>query len=375
MSSITGVLPPRNKSQRIMARKEKEAIAQKQQSKRVIPTIHNPQPANVCLGLNEFTDTLNAFPRGIISYFTLLKEIEAKCVYTIPHLQAYIRRFLEMKNNHPKRGKLLARIRECIQEIMPCLEEKMHVATIASDQVKKYVKKLDDSFEIIANVEIPEIIRIGPMWEPCMKVSEPKTLQQQRSESRREALAAKKAKNGDDESDSMTGAEDSSGPSLSSSKKKAKKDRTTQNAFIPVTTPSSSSKKRKAENEIYQQNSGVNNKTANNNNILDISQAKKNKTTKRKDTKKESDALKSNGNGQDATSRSQRAKKEEKEYTAYSPITEAEPVYCYCQQVSYGEMVGCDGENCEKEWFHLPCTGLKELPKGEWFCDDCKANM
>jgi inhibitor of growth protein 3 len=38
-------------------------------------------------------------------------------------------------------------------------------------------------------------------------------------------------------------------------------------------------------------------------------------------------------------------------------------------------MVGCDGEFCEKEWFHLPCTGLKELPKGEWYCDDCKAKM
>lgn len=54
-------------------------------------------------------------------------------------------------------------------------------------------------------------------------------------------------------------------------------------------------------------------------------------------------------------------------------VEDDEPLYCYCQQVSYGEMVGCDGEHCEREWFHLPCTGLKELPKGEWYCDDCKA--
>jgi hypothetical protein len=41
-----------------------------------------------------------------------------------------------------------------------------------------------------------------------------------------------------------------------------------------------------------------------------------------------------------------------------------EPRYCYCNSVSYGEMVGCDAENCEREWFHLPCVGLKVAPKG-----------
>lgn len=41
-----------------------------------------------------------------------------------------------------------------------------------------------------------------------------------------------------------------------------------------------------------------------------------------------------------------------------------EPRYCYCNSVSYGEMVGCDADNCEREWFHLPCVGLKVAPKG-----------
>ncbi len=41
-----------------------------------------------------------------------------------------------------------------------------------------------------------------------------------------------------------------------------------------------------------------------------------------------------------------------------------EDVYCYCNQVSYGEMVACDGEGCPREWFHLECVGLKVAPKG-----------
>lgn len=30
----------------------------------------------------------------------------------------------------------------------------------------------------------------------------------------------------------------------------------------------------------------------------------------------------------------------------------AEPTYCICSQVSFGEMIACDNENCSIEWFH-----------------------
>ncbi|ORZ00092.1 hypothetical protein BCR42DRAFT_429927 [Absidia repens] len=50
-----------------------------------------------------------------------------------------------------------------------------------------------------------------------------------------------------------------------------------------------------------------------------------------------------------------------------------EPKYCYCNQVSFGDMVACDGDNCEKEWFHYSCVGLTAPPVGKWFCEDCAA--
>jgi Inhibitor of growth proteins N-terminal histone-binding len=49
-------------------------------------------------------------------------------------------------------------------------------------------------------------------------------------------------------------------------------------------------------------------------------------------------------------------------------IDEDEPTYCYCNSVSYGEMVGCDADGCEREWFHLECVGLKVAPKGNGMC-------
>ncbi|KYK55680.1 hypothetical protein DCS_07644 [Drechmeria coniospora] len=39
-----------------------------------------------------------------------------------------------------------------------------------------------------------------------------------------------------------------------------------------------------------------------------------------------------------------------------------EPTYCYCNSVSYGEMVACDADRCQREWFHLACVGLKVAP-------------
>jgi len=52
-----------------------------------------------------------------------------------------------------------------------------------------------------------------------------------------------------------------------------------------------------------------------------------------------------------------------------------EPRYCICNQVSYGDMVACDNEDCPYEWFHYPCVGITAPPKGKWYCAPCTASM
>ena len=51
-----------------------------------------------------------------------------------------------------------------------------------------------------------------------------------------------------------------------------------------------------------------------------------------------------------------------------------EPTYCLCEQVSYGEMIGCDNDSCPIEWFHFPCVQLVHKPKGKWFCPKCRGD-
>ena len=49
-----------------------------------------------------------------------------------------------------------------------------------------------------------------------------------------------------------------------------------------------------------------------------------------------------------------------------------EPTYCLCNQVSYGDMIGCDNVDCEVEWFHFNCVQLTHKPKGKWYCPRCR---
>ncbi|CAN9224969.1 unnamed protein product [Alternaria alternata] len=66
------------------------------------------------------------------------------------------------------------------------------------------------------------------------------------------------------------------------------------------------------------------------------------------------------------------------EVEAADEIDPDEPRYCICDDVSYGQMISCDN-NCDKEWFHLPCMNMTEddIPsrRAKWYCPDCRAQL
>lgn len=49
--------------------------------------------------------------------------------------------------------------------------------------------------------------------------------------------------------------------------------------------------------------------------------------------------------------------------------------YCSCQNVSFGNMVACDNDDCPYEWFHWGCVGLKSEPNGTWYCPECSEKL
>lgn len=48
--------------------------------------------------------------------------------------------------------------------------------------------------------------------------------------------------------------------------------------------------------------------------------------------------------------------------------------YCICgkDETYDSNMIQCEYENCEKEWFHFKCMGIKSDPEGSWYCPDHK---
>ena len=44
------------------------------------------------------------------------------------------------------------------------------------------------------------------------------------------------------------------------------------------------------------------------------------------------------------------------------------PTYCWCGKEESRKMIACDNPECELEWFHYECVGLKRKPRGKWFC-------
>jgi hypothetical protein len=47
----------------------------------------------------------------------------------------------------------------------------------------------------------------------------------------------------------------------------------------------------------------------------------------------------------------------------------------WCVQVSFGQMVGCENEDCLIEWFHFECVGLKEKVRAFSCWPQCKRSF
>ncbi|KAJ5577590.1 uncharacterized protein N7459_006554 [Penicillium hispanicum] len=58
-------------------------------------------------------------------------------------------------------------------------------------------------------------------------------------------------------------------------------------------------------------------------------------------------------------------------------IDSTEPRYCLCGDVSFGTMICCENPDCDREWFHLECVGLSEVPSrtAKWYCPECRVKF
>ena len=46
--------------------------------------------------------------------------------------------------------------------------------------------------------------------------------------------------------------------------------------------------------------------------------------------------------------------------------------WCFCRSEESGTRIGCDNDNCPIQWFHTLCLKIKSIPKGRWYCPECR---
>ncbi|EED24220.1 PHD finger domain protein (Ing1), putative [Talaromyces stipitatus ATCC 10500] len=136
---------------------------------------------------------------------------------------------------------------------------------------------------------------------------------------------------------------------------------------VVSTFSESQTRVRSSRNNNNNNNGGGNNNNNNNSETTTVSTTKRN--THKKSNSTVSAAYKAKAAQQEEEEESSREGDDEDD--------ESEPRYCYCNQVSFGEMVACDNDACPTEWFHLSCVGLAKPPgrNVKWYCTECKESM
>ncbi|EEB08097.1 ING family Png2 [Schizosaccharomyces japonicus yFS275] len=293
--------------------------------------------AEAFTALNVFSKTIVSIPDIVGSYFTSLKEVESEARDTEQEATDFIKELLE-NESQKKEGtnNWTDDLKDKLQRALPKLTTKVELVSDTLEQLSSCIERMDADFDYV-ELEFPPHLRFGSTAQPNGSSVSTNARQEGKREGKRENKRGQQSSSDNISTGGGTNQDSSThnGPSGST---------------LPVNTPS---KRRRGVAASVSRSA-----------TPPVSRAGSAAPSERKRGRR----------GEPKSFKSSTAS------TGVKPMQEVidehntkdEPLYCYCEQVSYGEMIGCDGENCKREWFHLPCVGLVEPPKGIWYCRDCE---
>ncbi|CAG8487915.1 10250_t:CDS:2 [Paraglomus brasilianum] len=261
--------------------------------------------------LDDYVDTIESLPSELQRNFSLMRELDARCEEAMNVVAKQAAFLLENAEHIAPEERIaeLKKLSDCLTESLKDAEEKCAMAQATYKTVDRHVRRLDDDLQRFEDEQMTGPGRIVPTAQPITSTTETPR------------------KNGQKEKD----------------KKESRDKRTHQTA---QEQPNNKRRKHK-DNGTPPPSNGRNGHD-------------KDRNDKPKKARKDSNK------GQRKTK-----DKQNNVQTTDMPIDPNEPTYCYCQQVSYGEMVACDDDECEIEWFHYACVDLKAPPPGKWYCKEC----
>lgn len=264
--------------------------------------------------LNDFCDAAEALPLALARHMTLMLETDAKSEGLQRKVSDDIDELLQSAAGaKDARAELITRIRENVVANLPFADEKDAIASVAVEEVERVLRRMRSDLRTSSENEFSSDIVNGSLQHPALQ---------------------------------QTPYSDGGGTGTRGAEARRREHHQNHAQLTNSTTPHK--RPRATQHAAVQPVHGATSATAASRQWTGLPPVP---SGKRNETKELTDQL---------------LRREEQQ---------KEDVYCYCRQVSYGQMIGCDGEDCPREWFHLDCIGLKEPPKGQWFCRECHEQM
>ncbi|RGB38101.1 hypothetical protein C1646_693125 [Rhizophagus diaphanus] len=286
------------------------------------PTISTSRLENNLMYLDDYLDTLESLPAELQRNLTLMRQLDANTQDAIDNVAIQATNLLDNLPDLSREEKVeqLKKLGSLLTDSLKNGEERVSLATSTYDTVDRHIRRLDDDLQKFEDEQMTGPGRISPTAAANVARDQEVTRKQnQKNEKEKKESKEKRAQQNNETSNHK--------------KRKTNKDTATP---PPAASRNHGEKEREKPNKRKKENS------------------KNSKTKATVTTEKTND---------------------DTQAAADMPIDPNEPVYCYCQQVSWGEMVACDNNECEIEWFHYPCVSLKAQPKGKWYCPDCTEKL
>ncbi|KAI8810409.1 inhibitor of growth protein 4-like protein [Cladochytrium replicatum] len=279
------------------------------------------------LYLEDYLDVVEALPLELQRNFSLMRELDAAAQDTIRQVEEQTTEFMEKVAdlNPEEHADRLSKLAETFKETLKHGEDKVSLAMQTYDMVDRHIRRLDDDIQ-----KFQEEQMTGPRLSSEKK--------RQREPSTQKYISGPKMK----KSGERTTASQIIASAASSS-------------VLPIDAAAGAAALVSAAGSAISVFGGNDGSTPTG--------------TPRKDR------MRQNGRGPRITSSSNQKGdiKGKGGMGLDMAVDPSEPTYCICNQVSYGEMIACDDDECVGQWFHYTCVGLTGQVKGKWYCPDCTA--
>jgi hypothetical protein len=314
---------------------------------------------------------IEAMPSELVRQFTLLREVDAKysgiSMYDTKadfadlqsKISTEIDTFITSASKTPpqQRGQQLFSITRLMTSALGCADEKVSVASSAADISDKHKLRLDADYDRLETSEISELIQFGPSDHPAYLAG--MTMGMSRSASRRLAIAEAKKRDED----------------LQDWRKEQIGRRGQLVAEERTKTGAGAKKKAAALSAVGGRENGVGTPPRGVTPVGVVGEVVKKSHHKKKPPRTDEEPAASHKRkhpnqythlhrpssadrryvptpNRQNTPREQMREVEDEGIgdTSNDGVPGDEHTYCYCNGVSYGEMVACDRENCAREW-------------------------